>query len=420
MMRLKNIFYKDFIILTIILILGFVIVALESQINPPNSLNMDEKLWVLRSFNYISSILKFDFINSLQTVHPGITVMAISGVFVYLAHYLFSDFVFYDSYGADIYSIAFNAPFYFMIILFPYSFYYILRKLGFERIIAFFVIMLFSINSAYIFNSTPVDKFATISILLSLSFLLIYTNNKYNSKKYLFLSSFFAAFGALSKFSVLILLPFNLFVLLYFSSLSVYKLKGAIKDYFIYLSYFLFSALLIFPGFLLKPFGVINKIFNSGNNVLISGLGNSSETYTFFEKIVFYSQFFRNAWVTPFGISLFLAFILFFLVGIFKKGTFSNFSRENLFYKNIVILGFFGCLYFFYAMIFTTFLYYRYIMPIFFIIDILSAIALFYIITWYKNKFNVKRSLNKIALSFFVIFYIFQFVHLFAIYLHRV
>ena len=415
---LNKLLRSNFIILSIIFIFGFLITSLEGMVTKSIALNLDEKLWVLRSFRFIESLKNLDFISALQTVHPGITVMTISGIFVYLTHNLYSDLVFYDSYKADIYSTAFNIPIIISIIIFYFLLYFVLRKLNFNRTITFFVLMIYSVNTAYIYNSTPVDKLSAMSLVLSLLFLIIYVNKKYEINKYLLLSSFFAAFGVLTKFSVLILVPFSFFILIYYSSLCPTKYIGAIKKYILYIIYFIFSIIIIFPGFLFFPTESINKIRNTGNSVLVAGFNEPEVTYSYVEKIITYSKFFLNSWTNPLVFGLIIIFFILFFLRLAKKEIVKDNIFNNLYYKNIYTLLLFCVIYFFYVPLFTNFIYYRYMMPIFLILDIMAAVALYYVILICNKKFLKSRSIKGLTLATLVIFYLFQFIYQYSIYIH--
>lgn len=404
---------SDFFILLIIFILGVCYLKLENSIILSGDFNVDERLWIKRSFNYINFVKDLNFLEAIQTVHPGITVMLLSGIFIHIADFFWGG-DFKNLYYINLYKVALNIPIVLFISIFYFSFYYILRKLKFDKILAFLVLIIFSINLYYIFESTPVDKFATISILLSLSFLLIYVNNKFTTKKYLFLSSFFAGFGVLSKLSALILIPFNFFILLYFSPLNSEKYKGAIKDFILFIFLFFGTIIFIFPGFVISPIESVNAIIGSKNNLLVSVFEHSPEKLSLLKKAISYFSFFTKGNFTPLATGLLLIFIIF--TKSFYKEIKSEFSEENLFSKNILILFIFCFVYFFYTIIFTNFIYYRYLIPSFLILDIGAAIGFYKIILWYRNKYKIQENINSTAIKFALLFYILQFTHLTVVY----
>jgi len=417
--KVKNVYdilKSDFIILILILFLGVFYIAIESGINPANTLNIDEKIWIPRSYKYLEAIKNFDFKAGITTVHPGITVMLLGGISLALSDHFLGAGAFYHSSFANLYIFALDIPIIAAELSFFFSFYFVLRKMKFNKILSFLVLILISVNSFYALETTPVDKFAAISILLSLSFLLVYVNGKFFDRKYLFLSSFFAAFGILSKLSALILIPFSLFILLYFSSLNSHKRKGAIRDFLLYLFYLLVFSVLIFPGFLLDPLGSIRKITGSFNNSLVSGWGKPLEVHSFFEKLQFHLGFFANGGFDPLATGFFLFFLIFLLRNFARKGILGEFCEENLFYKNLVVLLAFGLVYFLYAAYFSSLLFYRYMLPAFIIFDIGAAIGFYCIILWCKDKFFPKKSVEAVALRLVIAFYVFQFAQLLLIY----
>ena len=411
--RKKN----DLYLLLGIFFLGFCLFLIEEKINPSVFLNVDEKLWLYRSLNYLDAARDFDLLAGLQTIHPGITVMSLSAFFIYLIdpffHFLnFSKFSF-----EAIHLFSFNIPIVLLIVVFFFSFYYLLRKAHFNRILSFFVILFFSSNVNYITSSSPVDKFVTISILFSLLFLIIYVNQKFKPKKYLFLAAFFSAFGILSKLSALILIPFSFFILLYYFPLNDKKIKGALKDFAVYILFLFSSLCLIFPPFLLSPLESISKIVGSGNNVLVRGLESVSvATPLLYERLFSYIWFWQSSLFTPLATIFFIAFIVFCLKDLLRKGLKSDFSENNLFYKNVLVLFLFGIIYFFYIVIFANLIFYRYLIPLALILNIGSAIGLYKIVLLYKDKFEPFKKLNFVALKFVVLFYLIKVFQLILIY----
>ena len=408
---------NDFYFLLILFFLGLCLFLIEEKINPSVFLNVDEKLWLYRSLNYLNAVKSFDFLAGLQTIHPGITVMSLSAFFIYLAD-LFFHFLNFSKFSFEmIHLFAFDIPIVLLIIVFFFSFYYLLRKARFNKILSFFVILFFSSNVCYITSSSPVDKFVTISILFSLFFLIIYVNQKFKPKKYLFLAAFFSAFGILSKLSALILIPFSLFILLYYFSLNDKKVKGALRDFAVYILFLLGSLCLIFPAFLLSPSESISRIIGSGNNVLVHGLESASSIIpSFYERLFSYIWFWQSALFTPMATVFFIVFIVFCLKDLLRKGLKSDFSENNLFHKNVLVLLLFGIIYFFYIVVFANLTFYRYLIPLALILNIGSAIGLYKIVLLYKDRFEPLKKLNYIALKFVVLFYLVKVFQLILIY----
>ncbi|MEA2098241.1 MAG: hypothetical protein U9P70_04200 [Patescibacteria group bacterium] len=411
----KSILKIESVILIAIAVIGYFYISIENEMNPIFNFSVDEGLWIRRSYNYIIFLKSFDFVSALQTIHPGITVMLFSGISLHFVDYLFGINDFYKNYFSDLYKISFSAPIIMFMIVFFFTFYKILRKLKFNYIISYIILIFFSIKVFYITNTTPTDKYLSMSLLLSFGLLLIYVNKGYKNRKYLYLASFFAAFAILSKMSGFILLPYSIFILFYYSALTEKNYYKIIGDSFKYLMFFVLSAVLIFPGFLFSPFSSVNKILNTGNNFLVSGLGSSEVHFTVSQKIVEYFGFFLiggyNAIITGF----LMVFIIFFAPKYFKRGLKNDYSEQNLYYKNILILFSFALIYFIFVIFFASSIFYRYLTPSLMIFDIVAAIGFYEIIKWYKNKFASKSNINKIAVQFIIIFYIFQFFQLYLI-----
>ncbi|MCK4891367.1 MAG: hypothetical protein KAS78_01735, partial [Candidatus Pacebacteria bacterium] len=237
----------EFVILVVIIVIGYYYISIENKMNPIFSLSVDEGLWIRRSYNYIIFLKSFDFISALQTIHPGITVMFFSGISLHIADYLFGVDDFYKNYFLDLYKIAFSVPIIMFMIAFSFTFYKILRKLKFNAIISYVILIFFSIKVFYLINTTPTDKYLAMSLLLSLGALLIYVNDGYKNRKYLYLASFFAAFAILSKLSGLILIPYSIFILFYYFRVIDKNYTKVIEDSLRYVIFFIFSAILTPP-----------------------------------------------------------------------------------------------------------------------------------------------------------------------------
>ena len=410
--NITKIFKNDFFILVLIYLAGLLLIILENNIIIPTSvLNIDEYLWISRSYNYLDSIKNLDFAGGIQSSHPGITIMTLSGISLWLADYLnglhLCESCFINS------SLAFNIPIVIIITLFFFSFYYLLRKLRFNKITAFFVMMICSMRIHYLLESTPTDKLVTVFILLSLSLLLIYANNKFKFKRYLCLSATFAGLGILTKLSALILIPFSFLILIFFSPLNNQRYKGILKDFAFYLGVVFMTITIIFPGIIIKPQETIAAMANVLSGILISGPAGGIEGLAIYsKKITFYLGSFGSGIIPPITVGLILYFLIFMAGKFFYQGIKSNFSDENLFRKNILILFCFGFVYFFYIAVFAWLLFYRYLIPLFLILDLVAAIALYQIMLRYRNRYQPKENIGATAIKIAVIFYFLQLAHL--------
>ena len=400
--KLKEIFY-----LVLVFGLCFLLFKVEEKLNPSVFLNVDERLWIDRSQIYIENFINYNFVGGLQTIHPGITVMALSGLSIHI-YTLYAETI-----NGSMLLYFFNIPIIIYISLFFFILYFLLKKLKFNKALSLLIIMLIFSNSYYITSSSPVDKFSTMSILLSLLFLIVYVNKNYEFKKYLFLSSFFASFAILSKLSALIVIPFSLFVLLYYSQLNYKKIRGAFNDYFYYLFYILIIALILFPGFIFNPILSLQKIFSRGNNVLISGTETEIIAIpSLYEKIYKYLFIWESSIIAPVTLIFFILFLIFCFKKILLYGLNFKISSENIFYKNIFILLLFSIIYFIFVTYFASLIFYRYMMLSAMIIDICAAIGIYRILLLYKEKISSKFTINNLVGKFVVVFFLYKVLYL--------
>ena len=398
---------KEFFYLVFLFGLCFLLFKIEGKLNPSDFLNVDERLWIYRSQIYIENFINYNFVGGLQTIHPGITVMALSGLSIYI-YTLYADTI-----NGPMLLYFFNIPIIVYISLFFFILYFLLRKLKFDKSLSLLAVILIFSNSYYITSSSPVDKFSTMSILLSLLFLIVYVNKNYEFKKYLFLSSFFTSFAILSKLSALIVIPFSLFVLLYYSQLNYKKIRGAFNDYFYYLFYILIIALILFPGFIFNPILSLQKIFSRDNNVLISGTETERIAIpSLYEKMYKYLFIWESSIIAPVTLIFFILFLIFCFRKILLYGLNSKISSENIFYKNIFILLLFSIIYFMFITYFASLIFYRYMMLSAMIIDICAAIGIYKMLLFYKEKISSKFTINNLAVKFIVVFFLYKVLYL--------
>ena len=398
---------KEFFYLVLVFGLCFLLLKIEGRLDPSDFLNVDEEKWIDRSQIYVESFINYDFVGGLQTIHPGITVMALSGLSIYI-------YTFYaETMNGPMLLYFFNIPIIIYISLFFFILYFLLKKLKFNKALSLLIVMLIFSNSYYITSSSPVDKFSTISILLSLLFLIVYTNQGYKYKKYLFWSSFFASFAILSKLSALIIIPFSLFVLLYYSQLNYKKIRGSLNDYFYFLFYILITSLILFPGFIFNPILSLQKIFSRNNNVLISGTETERIAIpSLDEKIYKYSSIWESSIVAPITLIFFILFLIFCFRKTLLHGLNFKISSKNIFYKNIFILLLFSIIYFVFVTYFASLVFYRYMMLSVIIIDICAAIGIYRILLFYKERISSKFTINNLVVKFIVIFFLYKILYL--------
>ncbi len=268
----------------LIIFSGFVTVAIFKINNFWTFASLDEMLWHMRSRIFWDKMLALDFSGLIQSAQPGITVYWFTGFMMKFINFDFSDVLRRiaeaEANGLDfnavtnandmaIYkvyeniSFAFNVPLFLLLTAFFISFYYLLKKLGFNRIIASFS-LLFLTTSIYLhYWVTPSDKM--LNIFMTLSFLTILVHLAKNAdRKYLIMSAVFGAWAVLSKLSALFILPFYFLIFIYYKwPLDKEKIKLILKNYFVWILILVFTSIIFLPSIITNPGEVYNLVFNS-------------------------------------------------------------------------------------------------------------------------------------------------------------
>ncbi len=327
---------------------GFVTVAIFKINNFWTFASLDEMLWHQRSGIFWDKILELDFSGLIQSAQPGITVYWFTGFMMKLINFDFSDvsrrIAEADANGLDfnavtnandmaIYqayeniSFAFNVPLFLLLAAFFISFYYLLKKLGFNRVIASFS-LLFMTTSIYLhYWVTPSDKMLNVFMTLSFLTILIHLTRK-TDKKYLIASAVFGAWAVLSKLSALFILPFYFLIFIYYKwPLDKEKIKLIIKNYFLWIAIFVFISIIFLPSIITNPGEVYNLVFNSN---YVFEQSYSAGSYA--SRVVFdYARLFSFAvvgYMTQIS-ALSLIFYLFLKSKKKYKNVFSGFSQKH-------------------------------------------------------------------------------------------
>jgi len=274
---------EEFVLLETVILSGLVTSAVFKLSNFKTFPNLDEMLWHPRSRIFSDKMMAWDFSGLVQSAQPGITVYWFTG---FLMKYINFDFGFlgrmikdYAVQGQDwniivnandpaIYelyktiSFAFNFPLIFLTVVFYILFYYLLKKLGFNRIVSLFSVLLVADNVFFVYWNTPSDKMIDMFLVLSFLTFLVYVTGK-GGRKYFFLSSVLAAWAVLSKLSALSIIPFYFIVsIIYSVPLDKNKLISVIKDYFIWAAVFIIICIIFLPSIVVHPAEVYGLFHN--------------------------------------------------------------------------------------------------------------------------------------------------------------
>jgi len=282
---------EEFIVVLFIILSGFMTTAIFKINNFFTFPSLDEMLWHRRSSIFWDKMLSMDFSGLIQSAQPGITVYWFTGFMMKFIDFDFSDvsrrIAEKKALGLnETISFAFNAPLFLLLVIFYLSFYYLLRKLGFNKIIAFFSLLFLTTNIFITYWTTPSDKMLYIFMTLSFLTFLVYVNNRSKAKKYLFASAILGAWAVLSKLTALFILPFFILVsIFYLWPLSREKIKFIVKDCFSWGLIFIFVCVILLPTIITDPGEVYNLFFHTGvvesnhsTRDYFSGLSDYSET----------------------------------------------------------------------------------------------------------------------------------------------
>lgn len=279
---------EEFTGVMFIIFSGLAIAALYKMNNYMTFPNLDELLWHTRSRIFWDKMLSFDFSGLIQSAQPGITVYWFTGFMMKFIDFNFS-YVGYlirrkevsggdfndvvnanDQFVYAIYekvSFLFNFPMFVLTIVFFVAFYYLVKRIGFNRVIASFALFFLASNVFFVYWTTPSDKMLDIFMTLSFLTFLVYVKER-TARKYLFYSAIFGSWAVLSKISALFIAPFFLFTYLYYLwPIGGRKIILIIKDAVIWAAVFFIVSIIFLPTIVFHPIEVYNLIFATGGNV---------------------------------------------------------------------------------------------------------------------------------------------------------
>ncbi len=326
--------WAEFITVLFVVLSGFCMTAFYKINNFFTFPNLDELLWQMRSRVFWNKMMQFDFSGLIHSAQPGITVYWFTGfmmkfidfdfnyVNVLIAEKVSEGLTFNDVMNVNdqevfqIYervSFLFNLPLFFLTAVFFISFYYLLRKIGFNMIVSLFSLYFLATNIFLTYWTTPSDKMLDIFMTLSFLTFLVYMNQR-PKKKYLILSAIFGAWAALSKLTGLFVIPFYFFAYIFYVwPLDRTKLKAIFKDAFLWVIVFILVCILFLPTIITNPGEVYNLFFNTTRVYETSyGIGSYSNRVSDYLLTLF--TIFGSS-MSP-GIFIFLAI---FVAMFFKK-----------------------------------------------------------------------------------------------------
>lgn len=288
---------EEFVGVLLIVLTGLVITAIYKTTNYMTFPNLDELLWQTRSRVFWDKILSFDFSGLIQSAQPGITVYWFTGFMMKLINFDFG----YANYLVEInearggnfndvmntndpavfavyekVSFLFNLPLFVLMIVFFVSFYYLVKKIGYGRIVASFSLFFLVSNMFFIYWNTPSDKMLNIFMTLSFLTFLVYLREKAENK-YLYLSAILGSLAVLSKISAFFIIPFYIFIYVYYAwPLDGKKVWQISKDVFVWGMIFIAVSVIFLPSIITNPQEATNLIFKTDGNVYETSYGAQS------------------------------------------------------------------------------------------------------------------------------------------------
>lgn len=261
----------------LIVLLGYIELAIYKLNYNITFPNIDELLWYVRSKVFWDKMVDFDFSGLIQSAQPGITVYWFAGflmepipkdsyVFSLIENIMnafseknidYNNFV--NLNNANTYalyqntSFLFNAPLFLLMTIFYIFFYFLLRKLGFNKKIAIMSLVFLTTNIYLTYWTTPADKMLVIFSMLSLLTFLVHADQK-KTKKYLILSATFGAFAVLSKISAFFIIPFLFIANVYYAlPINASKMKEILNDWIVWILVFVIVCIIFLPTIIVFP-----------------------------------------------------------------------------------------------------------------------------------------------------------------------
>jgi hypothetical protein len=306
-----------------------------------------------------------------------------------------NDQVLYKAYmGA---SFAFNSALILCLVLFYISFYYLLKKLGFNRIVAYFSLFFLTTNIYLAYWTTPSDKMLDMFITLSFLTFLVFITKK-GGKKYFWLSAIFGALAVLSKISALFLLPFYFFIsAMYSRPLDKKKIFALVREYLKWFLIFVAVSIIFLPTIVFHPVEVYNLIFRPSYVY-----ETSYAAVDYFTKLFRYIKLLvQIILLSNLATASSLAFLAFVFLNSKKKtkDVFSDMPKQAI---NIILI--FAMTFMFMVITISKNQDIRFMSPVFTALSIISGVGVYGVIEVVRKKIHLSQNVACVAMLFVMIF----------------
>jgi 4-amino-4-deoxy-L-arabinose transferase-like glycosyltransferase len=401
---------EEFVSVMVIIFSGFVVTAVMKLNNFFTFPSLDEMLWHYRSSIFWDKILSFDFSGLIQSAQPGITVYWFTGFMMKFIDFDFNDVMRRiaekEAQGLDfnhaindnnqaVYmayetiSFAFNVPLILLTAAFFISFYYLIRKLGFNRVISSFALLFLTTNVFLAYWNTPSDKMLNIFMTLSFLTILVYIN-KLGSRKYLYLSAVFGAWAVLSKLSAFFILPFYLLIFVFYARpIDKKKIKLIAKDYLSWILIFVVTSIIFLPTIITNSQEVYSLVFKSEHVI-----EKSYEAGNYANRVVFdYLKSFTFVIIGYMAQASSMSLFAYFIINLKKeyRHIFNSLPK-----KIINTISLYIVLFFVMVTLISKNHDIRFMSPAFVVLNIISAVGLYGIFELIAKKIKLDNENKKI------------------------
>ncbi|MEX0650118.1 MAG: phospholipid carrier-dependent glycosyltransferase [Candidatus Andersenbacteria bacterium] len=240
----------------ILIVIGiFIIAALPRLLDLGSFLTADEKNWMIRSYEFVRAFKDLRFNDMLQTTHPGVTTMWLSGtaiaVKMMIGHVPFS--------LANIIHFVKAAQFPIALVnaLAVPLIYIFLRRLSISQLLAGTAGILIALNPFLIGYSRVAHVDALLASLLVLAALsvIIYAQEGY-SRRWLVISGVLSAAAILTKAPAIFIIPFFLLTVLVYENKKIFLkrvLLARSRDLVAWLLMIILLILFTWPALIFVP-----------------------------------------------------------------------------------------------------------------------------------------------------------------------
>ncbi|MCK5085203.1 glycosyltransferase family 39 protein, partial [Candidatus Parcubacteria bacterium] len=293
-------------------------------------------------------------------------------------------------------SMLFNIPIIAIVISFILSLYYLLRKLLFNKWQIAFSLLLVVTTPYYIYFTTPTDKFVGMFSIVSILCLLVYLSKK-GGKIFFIASAIFASWAVLSKMSALLLIPYVLFVIIFYSKILniflnrdgnslnlnniIIEIKYVLKSYFSWIAIFIATSVVFLPTILSNPKSVLSLITRESSQRIITEDQNS------FVGVNIIYTYLTDNFLLSFNIFVIIIFLVFFFL-ILKK------IKDKIYIeKEVIALFVYFISFFAFVVMFSKTYSFRYLMPMLIVFQIISGLGIYELVNLFieKNKIKDKK-----------------------------